>query len=138
MTREFSFFSRLVGASTALGLLAASIVAPASAMPLTSAGLNAQGDVLTVQFKPKPGGPGGGFKPGPGGPGHMGVGPGHQHWGGGGGGGHWHNGAWIPFAVGFGILGAAAAAAAYGAPPQPGMCWYYNDPTHTSGHWDYC
>jgi hypothetical protein len=44
----------------------------------------------------------------------------------------------VPFAVGFGILGAAAAAAAYGSPPQPGMCWYCDDPSQTTGHWDYC
>jgi hypothetical protein len=130
-----SFSVRLVGAATAATVFAATFAAPVSAMPLTSAGFGAPADVVNVQWK-KPVGGKPGFRPGPGG--HFGGGPGSRRFGGGGGGGYWRNGAWVPLAVGFGILGAAAAAATYGAPPQPGMCWYYNDPMHTSGHWDYC
>jgi len=36
---------------------------------------------------------------------------GNWHGNGGGGGGHWHNGAWVPAAIGLGILGLAAGAA---------------------------
>jgi len=141
MTREFSSLSRFVGAATAAGLLTASLATPASAMPLSGAGFGAvDRDVSPVQWQQQQHphqGSAGGMRPAPGwrpGPGHGPASGGqwaHR-------GGHWHNGAWIPFAVGFGILGAAAAAAAYGAPPAPGMCWYYDDPYQTTGHWDYC
>jgi hypothetical protein len=141
MSAQLSFPSRLVGLATAAALLAASLAAPVSAMPLASGGFGAQSDVLSVQLqKPPVGGkpgvkPGVGVKPGPGG-GHLGGGPGNPHVGGGGG--SWRNGAWVPFAIGLGVLGAAAAASTSGAPPRPGMCWYYNDPTRTAGHWDNC
>jgi hypothetical protein len=23
-------------------------------------------------------------------------------------------------------------------PPSPDLCWYWNDPSYTSGYWDYC
>ena len=26
----------------------------------------------------------------------------------------------------------------YGPPPEPGMCWYYTNLSHTRGFWDYC
>ncbi len=25
-----------------------------------------------------------------------------------------------------------------GAPPAPGYCWYYTDPSRTQGFWDVC
>jgi hypothetical protein len=153
MTLEGSLVGRFAGAVAAVALFSTSLAAPASAAPLAGVGLGAldngvqQAQAQWQNNHPHPGvgGPGHG---GPGGPGHGGN-WGHNgggnwgHNGGGnwahnGGGGHWHNGVWVPFAVGFGLLGAAAAAAAYGAPPQPGMCWYYDDPTQTTGHWDYC
>ena len=143
MTLEVSLVGRFAGAVAAVALFSASLGGPASAAPLAGIGLGALDDgVQQVQWQNKPGAgghPGGhpGMKPGPGGPGHGGP-PGHGGNWAHGGGGHWRNGVWVPFAVGFGLLGAAAAAAAYGAPPQPGMCWYYDDPFHTTGHWDYC
>jgi hypothetical protein len=131
---------RFAGAGAAIALFSASLTGPASAASLIGAGVGSlDSGVQQVQWQNKPG-PG---KPGPGGPGHgggpVGPGPGHGNWAHrGGGGGHWRNGVWVPLAVGFGLLGAAAAASAYGAPPEPGMCWYYDDPFHTTGHWDYC
>ena len=151
MTSEVSLVGRFAGAVAAVALFSASLAGPTSAGPLAGTGLGPlDGDVQQIQAQQNPPGPAGhhgghpGLKPGPGGPGHPGVkpgpgGPAHGgNWAHGGGGGHWQNGAWVPFAVGFGLLGAAAAAAAYGAPPQPGMCWYYDDPFRTTGHWDYC
>ena len=137
--QEISLFRRFAGAAAAVALFSTSLVGPASALPLTGVGFGGLDQtILPVQWqqhnKPAPGGKPG-WKPGPGhgAPGHGG------NWAQGGHGpGHWHNGVWVPVAVGFGILGAAAAAAAYGAPPQPGMCWYYDDPFQTTGHWDYC
>ncbi len=36
----------------------------------------------------------------------------------------------------------AALASAIGGwappPPQPGLCWYYSDPSQRSGFWDTC
>ena len=37
-----------------------------------------------------------------------------------------------------GFLGAAAVASFAGAPPAPGYCWYYTDPSYTQGFWDVC
>jgi hypothetical protein len=137
MTAKFSL-GRLAAASTAVVALIAALASPVSAMPFAS-GMGASSDIVSVQFKPGAGGhPHVGGHPGGGHP----VGGGHMRMGGGGPGWHRHGGGWgaagVGAAIGFGILGAAAAAAAYGAPPQPGMCWYYDDPMHSSGHWDYC
>jgi hypothetical protein len=134
----------LAGASTAIAVLMAALASPAAALPLAKSGVGASSDIVTVEWK-HPAGGGGGAAPHLGG--HPGGGhPGGGHWGGGGGGGGWHHhgggGGWggpaIGAAIGFGILGAAAAAASYGSPPEPGMCWYYDNPMQTSGHWDYC
>jgi hypothetical protein len=137
MKNKISLFGRTAGAATALAVAVATLAAPAAAMPFAKSGVATLGDVATVQFnKPggHPGGHPGGFHPGGGHPGGFGHGHGGPGWG--------HHGGWggagIGAAIGFGILGAAAAAAAYGAPPQPGMCWYYDNPMHSSGHWDYC
>lgn len=134
MRREASLF-RFAGAATGLAFLTTCLAAPALATPAPTAGFGPlDRDLSLAQWqKPGPGKPGGkpGWKPGPG------PGPGGGHWHHGGGGGHWRNGVWVP-ALAFGVLGAAAAAAAFGAPPQPGMCWYYDDPFRTTGHWDYC
>jgi len=32
----------------------------------------------------------------------------------------------------------AAASVTWAAPPQPGLCWYYTDPSYRSGFWDAC
>ena len=139
MTKQFSIGGRIIGAVAGLALLAASLPAQAGAMPL--AGPDALGagggDIVKVQTHEKHAGGGG----------HAGGGAMHGGHGGGGNwgghGGHWHGGGggWGPAAaVGvLGVLGAAAAAGAYAnQPPAPGMCWYYNDPSRTSGFWDYC
>jgi hypothetical protein len=140
MTRELSLFGRLTCAAAAIALLTASLAAPAAAMPLTSTGFGPlDRDISRVQQqKPPQGKP-----PGPGGKPNWHGSPNGQH-GGQWHGGQWHGGGggggpgWVVPGLAFGFLGAAAAAAAYGAPPQPGMCWYYDDPMHSSGHWDYC
>jgi hypothetical protein len=134
MTFAFPSSRRVLGALAAGAMLAATI-APALALPVAGApalGLD-RGDIVMAQAAPPkhahpvhPGGPGAG-------PGQHGG-----HFGGGGGGGHWQGGQWIVPGLALGILGAAAAAATYGQPPQPGMCWYYNDPSQQSGFWDYC
>jgi hypothetical protein len=61
-----------------------------------------------------------------------------------------YRGAWVgrPYrwAPGGAIAaGAAIGVLAYGAtvawappPPQPGLCWYYSDPSQRSGFWDTC
>jgi hypothetical protein len=136
MTGKFSL-GRLAATSAAVAALIATLASPASAAPFAS-GIGTSSDIVSAQFKP-----GGGGHPHVGGrPGARPVGGGHMRVGGGGPGWRRHGGGWgaagVGAAIGFGILGAAAAAAAYGAPPQPGMCWYYDDPMHSSGHWDYC
>jgi hypothetical protein len=37
-----------------------------------------------------------------------------------------------------GFVAAATAASWAGAPPAPGYCWYYTDPSRTQGFWDVC
>jgi hypothetical protein len=36
------------------------------------------------------------------------------------------------------ILTVAAVGVAPASPPAPGLCWYWGDPSMTSGYWDYC
>jgi len=36
------------------------------------------------------------------------------------------------------ILTAAAVGVAPAAPPADGLCWYWADPSMTTGYWDYC
>ena len=130
MNFVFSSGRRALGAMIA-GAIFATAAAPALALPIAGAkalGVG-PGDVISVQAPPKHGVPGHG-------PVHPG-GPG-WHGGHGGGGGYWSGGQWIVPGLALGFLGAAAAAATYGQPPAPGMCWYYNDPSRTSGFWDYC
>ncbi|HLH48577.1 MAG TPA: hypothetical protein VKV96_04485 [Roseiarcus sp.] len=129
MRREVSLF-RFAGAAAALALLTTSLAGPALAAPSPTPGFGSLDRDLSQAQWQKPGQGKPGWKPGPG----HGPSGGHWHHGGGG---HWRNGVWVP-ALAFGVLGAAAAAAAFGAPPQPGMCWYYDDPFQTTGHWDYC
>src|SRR5271169_1760426 len=60
-----------------------------------------------------------------------------------GGGYAWRNYGWAPggaIAAGaaIGFLGAAAVASWAPPPPQPGLCWYYTDPSQQNGFWDAC
>jgi hypothetical protein len=50
----------------------------------------------------------------------------------------WPVGGAIAAGAAIGFVSAAAAASWAGAPPAPGMCWYYTDPSRTQGFWDYC
>ena len=50
----------------------------------------------------------------------------------------WPVGGAIAAGAAIGFVAAASAAAWAGAPPAPGLCWYYTDPSQTQGFWDYC
>lgn len=50
----------------------------------------------------------------------------------------WPPGGAIAAGAAIGVISAAAAAAWASAPPQPGLCWYYTDPSRRSGFWDVC
>lgn len=50
----------------------------------------------------------------------------------------WPAGGAIAAGAALGFVAAASAAAYAGAPPAPGMCWYYTDPGRTQGFWDAC
>lgn len=89
---------------------------------------------------PPPPGPGAG--PGPRPPGYRPPPPGYRPPPPGG----WARPGWYAWPVGgaiaagaaIGFVSAAAAASWAGAPPAPGMCWYYTDSSMTRGFWDYC
>ena len=51
---------------------------------------------------------------------------------------HWGPGGAIAAGAAVGVLAAGAAAAYAGAPPAPGLCWYYTDPSYRAGFWDAC
>ena len=50
----------------------------------------------------------------------------------------WAPGGAIAAGAAIGFVGAAAAMAWAPPPPQPGLCWYYTDPSRTQGFWDAC
>ncbi|MDP2358313.1 MAG: hypothetical protein Q8M31_19950 [Beijerinckiaceae bacterium] len=50
----------------------------------------------------------------------------------------WRPGTAIAAGAAIGVIGAASAAAYYGQPPEEGLCWYYTNPSRTSGFWDVC
>jgi hypothetical protein len=50
----------------------------------------------------------------------------------------WPAGGAIAAGAAIGVVGAAAAASWAGAPPAPGLCWYYTDPSRQQGFWDAC
>ena len=50
----------------------------------------------------------------------------------------WPAGGAIAAGAAIGVIGAAAAASYAGAPPAPGLCWYYTTPARTQGFWDAC
>jgi hypothetical protein len=51
---------------------------------------------------------------------------------------YWRPGGAIAAGAAIGFVTAATAAARAGAPPGPGYCWYYTDPSRTQGFWDVC
>jgi hypothetical protein len=51
---------------------------------------------------------------------------------------YWRPGGAIAAGAAIGFVAAATAAAWAGAPPAPGYCWYYTDPSRTQGFWDVC
>jgi hypothetical protein len=51
---------------------------------------------------------------------------------------YWRPGGAIAAGAAIGFVAAARAAAWAGAPPAPGYCWYYSDPSQTQGFWDVC
>jgi len=50
----------------------------------------------------------------------------------------WRPGGAVAAGAAIGFLGAAAVASFAGAPPAPGYCWYYTDPSYAQGFWDAC
>jgi hypothetical protein len=50
----------------------------------------------------------------------------------------WGPGGAIAAGAAIGFVTAATAAAWASAPPQPGLCWYYTDPSQRAGFWDTC
>ncbi len=50
----------------------------------------------------------------------------------------WPPGGAIAAGAAIGLVTAATAAAWAGAPPAPGYCWYYTDPSQRQGFWDVC
>ena len=50
----------------------------------------------------------------------------------------WGPGGAIAAGAAIGVIGAAAAASYAGAPPAPGLCWYYTTRARTQGFWDAC
>jgi hypothetical protein len=50
----------------------------------------------------------------------------------------WAPGGAVAAGAALGFVTAATAAAWAGAPPEPGLCWYYTDPSRRHGFWDVC
>ncbi len=50
----------------------------------------------------------------------------------------WAPGGAIAAGAAIGVLGYGAAVAWAPPPPQPGLCWYYSDPSQRNGFWDTC
>jgi hypothetical protein len=50
----------------------------------------------------------------------------------------WGRGGAIAAGAAIGFVAAATAMAWAPPPPQPGLCWYYTDPSQRQGFWDYC
>lgn len=50
----------------------------------------------------------------------------------------WPVGGAVAAGAAIGFVTAAAVASTVGAPPAPGYCWYYTDPSQTQGFWDAC
>ena len=83
----------------------------------------------------RPGPPRPGFRPGPG-PGFRGGPPARPYYVR-----RWAPRPYFGTIIGGIALGTILGVAAYGvppAPPAPGLCWYWADPSLTQGYWDYC
>lgn len=50
----------------------------------------------------------------------------------------WAPGGAIAAGAAIGVLAAGTAVAWAPPPPQPGLCWYYSDPSQRNGFWDSC
>lgn len=50
----------------------------------------------------------------------------------------WRAGGAIAAGAAIGFVVAATAVAWAPPPPQPGLCWYYTDPSQRQGFWDVC
>ncbi|MEJ2378248.1 MAG: hypothetical protein P8Y71_23645 [Pseudolabrys sp.] len=50
----------------------------------------------------------------------------------------WPRGGAVAAGAALGFVSAVAAASWAGASPGPEYCWYYTDPSHKQGFWDYC
>src|SRR5271166_2287065 len=50
----------------------------------------------------------------------------------------WAPGGAIAAGAAIGFIAAGTAVAWAPPPPQPGLCWYYTDPSQQSGFWDTC
>jgi hypothetical protein len=50
----------------------------------------------------------------------------------------WAPGGAIAAGAAIGVVSAATAAAWAPPAPQPGLCWYYTDPSKRNGFWDAC
>lgn len=50
----------------------------------------------------------------------------------------WPPGGAIAAGAALGFVAAGTAVAWAGAPPAPGYCWYYTDPSRRQGFWDAC
>ncbi len=50
----------------------------------------------------------------------------------------WAPGAAIAAGAAIGVLAVGTAVTWAPPPPQPGLCWYYSDPSQRNGFWDTC
>jgi hypothetical protein len=50
----------------------------------------------------------------------------------------WAPGGAIAAGAAIGVLAVGTAVAWAPPPPQPGLCWYYSDPSQRNGFWDTC
>ena len=50
----------------------------------------------------------------------------------------WGPGGAIAAGAAIGFVAAAVAVSWAPPPPQPGLCWYYTDPSQRQGFWDVC
>jgi hypothetical protein len=50
----------------------------------------------------------------------------------------WAPGGAIAAGAAIGVLAVGTAVAWAPPPPQPGLCWYYTDPSQRNGFWDTC
>lgn len=51
---------------------------------------------------------------------------------------YWRPGGAIAAGAAIGFVAGATAVAVAGQPPRAGYCWYYTNPSRTTGFWDVC